>query len=135
MTYEELLNNYEFKVATRVLKQEFPFITKVYMRNPAEINEYTIIFVDVDVDPDKLFEYYNDGEPANYVAGYKRRKEFFQTPYLRIAFNTLPSKDTDGPNKVIEKISDSTAIPHHLKLPKPRKLRIGSYYFPYDEMT
>ena len=132
INYIDLLNNYEFKVASRILKQEFPYITRVYMRNPDEINDYSLIFLDVDMDPDKLFEFYNE-EPASYLKGYKERKEVFHAPSLRVAFKGRDF-DLKDPNETLIKIGDSNAIPHHLKIPRPRKLRIGSYYIPYDKM-
>jgi len=54
MTLEELENNYEFKVAKRLLKKEYPWIKDVGIRVPEEINKWNLIFLDVIIDPYEL---------------------------------------------------------------------------------
>ena len=39
MTYQEVIDNYEFKVAKKMLMREYPWIKDVFM-NPEEINKY-----------------------------------------------------------------------------------------------
>jgi hypothetical protein len=52
MTEQDIYDNYEFKVLDRALRREFPFIKKVYVKDPADIGKYeTMQFLDVDINP------------------------------------------------------------------------------------
>lgn len=58
-TQEELDNNYTFKIIQKSLKQEFPFIKKVYLREPKDIDKWSNnIFVDADINPYEISERY-----------------------------------------------------------------------------
>ena len=46
LTYEELLDNYEFKVGRRILIREYPWIKDVILKDPEDVNKYNLIFVD-----------------------------------------------------------------------------------------
>ncbi len=56
ITYEELMDNYEFKVSKKMLMREYPWIKDVTYKNPEDINKYNLIFIDIVVDPYELAE-------------------------------------------------------------------------------
>ena len=53
MTYQQLMDNYEFKIAKKMLKREYPWIKDVVIRED-EINKWNLIFLDVTIDPYEL---------------------------------------------------------------------------------
>jgi hypothetical protein len=130
VNYTDLLNNYEFKVASKILKKQFPFIKRIYLKKPEEINKYSLIFLDFDVDPDLLKEFY-DRPLASFVNFYLDRGQTFWSPYLSVLFhdgnNTDPKFNSDQFDSIFDSVHDSQAIPQNLKLPKERKLRTGSF--------
>ena len=132
MTYEEFLDNYEFKVAKRMLLREYPWIKDVFFRNPEEVNKYNLIFLDVTFDPFELAQ--QDGwRLASYIVRTIERGDDFWSPYLSIFFTT----NTDDAralvqemDKSLESIHASPAIPQEMKLPGHRKLNIGTWHIP-----
>lgn len=132
LTYEEFLDNYEFKVAKRMLLREYPWIKDVFFRNPEEVNKYNLIFLDVTFDPFELAQ--QDGwRLASYIVKTIERGDDFWSPYLSIFFTT----NTDDAralvqemDKSLESIHASPAIPKEMKLPEHRKLNIGTWHIP-----
>ena len=132
LTYEEFLDNYEFKVAKRMLLREYPWIKDVFFRNPEEVNKYNLIFLDVAFDPFELGE--QEGwRLASYVITNVQRGDDFWSPYLSTYFRT----NTDDAralvqeiDKSLERIHSSPAIPTEMKLPEHRKLNIGTWHIP-----
>ena len=132
LTYEEFLDNYEFKVAKRMLLREYPWIKDVFFRNPEEVNKYNLIFLDVAFDPFELAQ--QDGwRLASYIVRTIERGDDFWSPYLSIFFTT----NTDDAralvqemDKSLESIHASPAIPKEMKLPEHRKLNIGTWHIP-----
>ena len=132
LTYEEFLDNYEFKVAKRMLLREYPWIKDVFFRNPEEVNKYNLIFLDVTFDPFELAQ--QDGwRLASYIVRTIERGDDFWSPYLSIFFTT----NTDDAralvqeiDKSLESIHSSPAIPKEMKLPEHRKLNIGTWHIP-----
>ena len=132
LTYEEFLDNYEFKVAKRMLLREYPWIKDVFFRNPEEVNKYNLIFLDVTFDPFELAQ--QDGwRLASYIVRTIERGDDFWSPYLSIFFTT----NTDDAralvqemDKSLESIHASPAIPKEMKLPEHRKLNIGTWHIP-----
>ena len=132
LTYEEFLDNYEFKVAKRMLLREYPWIKDVFFRNPEEVNKYNLIFLDVTFDPFELGE--QEGwRLASYVITNVQRGDDFWSPYLSTYFRT----NTDDAralvqeiDKSLEGIHSSPAIPKEMKLPEHRKLNIGTWHIP-----
>jgi hypothetical protein len=132
-TQEELDSNYTFKIIQKSLKQEFPFIKKVYLREPKGLDLWSNnIFVDVDINPYEISERYGlplDGLTERYL----RRGQEYWSPHLSMFFklNTIEERRIIGnivndTNYLIHSIQESAAIPDHLKFFK--KVNIGAWY-------
>ena len=132
-TQEELDNNYTFKIIQKSLKQEFPFIKKVYLREPKGLDLWSNnIFVDVDINPYEISERYGlplDGLTERYL----RRGQEYWSPHLSMFFrlNTIEERRIIGnivndTNYLIHSIQENAAIPDHLKFFK--KVNIGAWY-------
>jgi hypothetical protein len=134
MTFNELKNNYEYKVTVRALKNEFPFIKEVdvkgYGGSPDDmINKYeTYIFLDLDIDPFVFTQMYNlTIDPI--VLRYLKRGEPYWSAYL----SSFAKEGTNATwpiakniEELMEGIHKSPAIPKELKLDKT--LNVGAYY-------
>ena len=57
ITKQELDNNYEYKVVKKVLLREFPFIKSIDV-NEDKLNEYSIISLDLTIDPQMITDEY-----------------------------------------------------------------------------
>jgi hypothetical protein len=130
MTYEEFLDNYEFKVVKRLLKKEYPWIKDVFMKNPDEINKYNMIFVDLFIDPYELERMY--GWKVNWFVTYDLKKGGqFWSPYLSTFF-TSNNDEAREMTKQIEKdmkdVHRSPALPRDLIIPGDRTLGLGSFH-------
>lgn len=132
-TQEELDNNYTFKLIQKSLKKEFPFIKKVYLRDPKGIDLWSNnLFVDVDINPYEISE--RHGFPLDGLAErYLRRGQEYWSPHLTMFFklNTIEERRTivnivNEINYLIHSIQENNAIPDHLKLYK--KVYIGAWY-------
>ena len=132
-TQEELDNNYKFKIIQKSLKQEFPFIKKVYLRNPKDIDKWSNnIFVDVDINPYEISERYGfplDGLTERYL----RRGQEYWSPHLSMFFKLYTIEErriigniVNDTNYLIHSIQENAAIPDHLKFFK--KVNIGAWY-------
>ena len=130
MTYDELLDNYEFKVGKRILTREYPWIKDVYMRNPDDVNKYNLIFMDIMFDPFQLAE--QEGwRMASYVVRSIERGDDFWSPYLSTFYSSHPDDARALVQKIDKSLEDlhkSPAIPQDLKLPATRKLNVGSFH-------
>ena len=130
ITYDELLDNYEFKVGKRILTREYPWIKDVYMRNPDDVNKYNLIFMDIMFDPFQLAE--QEGwRMASYVVRSIERGDDFWSPYLSTFYSSHPDDARALVQKIDKSLEDlhkSPAIPQDLKLPATRKLNVGSFH-------
>ena len=130
MTYEQLIDNYEYKIAKKMLLREYPWIKDVVIRED-EINKWNLIFLDVTIDPYEL------GRQEGWtVSPYLRRRiekegEYW-TPYLSILYDNVSWDEArplqDEINKSLESIHTSPALPIDLRLPGTRKFQIGTWY-------
>jgi hypothetical protein len=132
MTYEELIDNYEFKVSKKMLMREYPWIKDVQYKNPNDINKYNLIFIDLVVDPYELAEEYG-WDVVWYINRRVRDGDFPNYAYLSILFDgpksTEGAKDLQNQiEKDLHSIHRSAAIPQELKLPDGRRLTIGGVY-------
>jgi hypothetical protein len=121
MTKEELYNNYEYKVIVRAIKQEFPFIKNIYVRDDETINKYeSYIFLDADINPFEMSQKYNL-RLYPILLNYLKRGEPYWGSYLSLFTKGGPD-ETSQINRAIEElivgIHNSPAIPQELKLNK-----------------
>jgi hypothetical protein len=132
-TQEELDSNYTFKIIQKSLKQEFPFIKKVYLREPKGLDLWSNnIFVDVDINPYEISERY--GLPLDGLAErYLRRGQEYWSPHLSMFFKLYTIEErriigniVNDTNYLIHSIQENAAIPDHLKFFK--KVNIGAWY-------
>jgi hypothetical protein len=132
-TQEELDSNYTFKLIQKSLKKDFPFIKKVYLRDPKGIDLWSNnLFVDVDINPYEISE--RHGFPLDGLAErYLRRGQEYWSPHLTMFFKlyTVEDRRTIGNivneiNYLIHSIQVNAAIPDHLKFYKT--IIIGAWY-------
>ena len=130
MTYQEVIDNYEFKVAKKMLMREYPWIKDVFM-NPEEINKYNLIFVDLIIDPYEMCKQYGWTMPW-WVTSKLDRGEDFWSPYLSTYLEEpYPDKAREllgDMNDDLRKIHQSPALPVDMRLPGTRKIQIGSFH-------
>jgi len=130
MTYEQLIDNYEFKIAKKMLKREYPWIKDVVIRED-EINKWNLIFLDVTIDPYELGRQ-EDWTVARYLDRSIRDNGEYWSPYLSTFYKDVMWEDArplqDSINKSLESIHTSPALPIELRLPGSRKFQVGSWY-------
>jgi len=130
LTYEELLDNYEFKVGKRILTREYPWIKDVVVKTPEDVNRYNLIFVDVIFNPFELSEE-KGWRLASYVVKSIDRGDNFWAPYLSTFFTNMGEEARElvqSMEKTLEDLHKSPAIPQEMRLPGHRRLNIGSWY-------
>ncbi len=122
VTHEEINELYHFRVLKKILMRTYPWIKDVTL--PEEINKYSLIFLDITVDPWELAKQ-EDLTVKFYIA----MRGFDWSPYLSTFFiesNHIRNMVGDI-EKVIEKVQKSPAIPQDMKLPKSRKFQLGTW--------
>ena len=130
LTYEELLDNDEFKVGKRILTREYPWIKDVVVKTPEDVNRYNLIFVDVIFNPFELSEE-KGWRLASYVVKSIDRGDNFWAPYLSTFFTNMGDEARElvqSMEKTLEDLHKSPAIPQEMRLPGHRRLNIGSWY-------
>ena len=120
MTEQDIYDNYEFKVLERALRREFPFIKKVYVKDPDDVDRYdTMQFLDVDINPYEMVQQY--GLRIDPIADrYLRRGEPYWGPYLSMFVKGSVDEArpiTDAINELITGVRNSPALPPQLKYP------------------
>lgn len=130
MTYDELMNNYEYKVAKKLLLREYPWIKDVYAKED-EVNNYNIIFLELIIDPYELARKMG-WTVVRWVTSYLKQGENYWSPYLSSFFDgnemyekTIPLNDEI--NNALRNLHSSPALPKDLRLPDTRKFQTGSY--------
>jgi hypothetical protein len=130
MTYEELLDNYEYKIAKKMLLREHSWIKDVAIRED-EINKWNLIFLDITIDPYELGRQ-EDWTVARYVGNNIKAIGEYWSPYLSTFYSDVSWEDArplqDSINKSLESIHTSPALPIDLRLPGTRKFQVGSWY-------
>jgi len=130
MTYEQLIDNYEFKIAKKMLLREYPWIGDVVI-NEDEINKWNLIFLDVVIDPYELGRQMG-WTPTRYLRRRIEEDGEYWSPYISTFYKDVTWDDArplqDGINKSLESIHTSPALPSELRLPGTRKFQIGSWY-------
>ena len=137
MTLDELQNNYEYKLTTRVIKKDFPFILDLLPPpSDEELNRYpSIIFLKAIINPYILSSLYGFSV-WSLVTKRLQRGETFPATYLSMflkggdnASNSYEEVKpvVDDIETTIYNIHSSRAIPSDLKLPNNITLDIGSW--------
>jgi hypothetical protein len=131
MTYEQLMDNYEFKIAKKMLKREYPWIKDVVIKDNDEINKYNLIFLDVIIDPYELGRQ-EDWTVTSYLSRTINDVGEYWSPYLSSFYKDIMWEDArplqDSINKSLASIHTSPALPIELRLPGSRKFQVGSWY-------
>lgn len=130
MTYEELKDNYEYKIAKKMLLREYPWIKELVIRED-EINKWNLIFLDIIIDPYELGRQKN-WTPAKYLERMIKDNGEYWSPYLSTFYKDASFEDTrllqKDIDKSLESIHSSPALPTELRLPGTRKFQVGSWY-------
>lgn len=134
-TYEELMNNYEFKTIRKLMIRKFPWITDITILDPTEINDYSVIFVNAVVDPSKLKESYDmdygwliknlEGKPPEVIDKYLKDREFLTVGSF-MDFDDDEDVFSDM-RKVYRSVRGNSTIPNELKLNHSRSVEIESF--------
>ena len=137
-TTEEIQDNYEFKVARRILKKEFPYIKDMRLTN--NWNDYrSLFFVVLDINVYELME--SLGMPITKASTkYISWVSNSGYPYLSMFFSPKMGDEYNIPDigkqiqKTINKIQESPSIPHDMKLPRSISIStfkpVGQYDIP-----
>lgn len=130
LTYEQLIDNYEYKVTKKILIRENPWIKDVTPTDGGEkVNEYTLIFITLHINPFELSDI--TGWPiTKWVFDDIKNGITYWSPYLSLIMN-VPYEEakltTNEIDDTIKSIHTSSAIPKELRLPQTRKLSIGRF--------
>ncbi len=125
MTKEQIESSYEFIVALKLLRKQFPFIKKIELTD--DWNNYnSLYFVDITIDVDKLSSMYNvkDNKSKYYTVD--------EGAYLSSLLRAYDSESKELLNiiedkikKTLESLHDSSALSDDMKL--DRKLTPSGY--------
>lgn len=132
MTKEELENNYTYKVVSRVLKKQFPFITDISVSDE-DLSKYKrSIFLNISVNPFVLGQMFGV-RVANYVIRELERGETYQSIYLSIMFGGSARDEMyelqELIRKVIKNTTESSSIPHEMRV-YDKQFSIGDFIVP-----
>jgi hypothetical protein len=130
LTYEELKDIYEFKIAKKMLMREYPWIKDVDV-NKGEINTWNLIFLEITIDPYELGRKYN-WTVAKYIKNMIMDDGEYWAPYLSTFFSNATFLEVrplqEEIDKSLESIHTSPALPIELRLPENRKFNTGRWY-------
>ena len=99
MTKEQIESTYEFTVAQRMLKREFPFIKKIVLTD--DWSDYqSLYFIDTIIDVDKLSSMYNvkDNKSKYYTVG--------DAAYLSSLLRTYDNDSKEVLSNIEDKVKD-----------------------------
>jgi hypothetical protein len=135
-TYEEVKNNYEFKLVSGLLKRKFSWITKVDL-NAEEINNYNIIFLILYVNPEKINEEYGwdyswmlknmSKESDEFIDKHLRNRQF-PTISSFMDINYSDQDDIDNEiQKIFKSVKTNQIIPNDIKLQGGRSFSVDGF--------
>lgn len=131
LTPQEVRGSYEYKLAKRLIKDEFPFVKDVDVEDD-KLNQYGLIFLKLYVDPFELSEYYDT--PLYWGLVYRKLNDpshGFSSPFLSTLLDNPEPRLTVEFEKdvgdILDSIRNSKVIPDHMKLPSDRSLSVGHY--------
>jgi len=128
LTPEEFYDSYELSISKRLLRQKFPWVQDLTISNLHDLNEYGLIFMDVDVDGEKFLENHPEANLYPYYHAYISRNEIPRHTFLNIFFDDVDTKDIENDiDNIFKKVHKSPAIPDELKLPSDRRLAVSGF--------
>jgi hypothetical protein len=128
MTYEELLNNYEYKITKKGMMREYPFIIDVLDTNEEDFPKYkSVVFVTLVIDPYVLANMFGVKVWGGVTRALKRGDDF-DSPTLPIFLENsidLGIKVRQSIDDFTDTIHRSRAIPDEYRMDKI--LRVSNY--------
>lgn len=128
LTYNDVVNSYEFKLTEKILKREHPWIKRIDI-TPEDLNYYKIIFINIYFDPYELAKD-KDWKIAWYKVRNLREGKSFSESYLTIFYDVSYEEQKELMNDIedtLRAVKKSQAVPNDLKLPTERNFSIGSW--------
>ena len=128
LTKEEVLNSYELSVAKRLIRQKFPWVQDIHISERNDINEYGLIFTNIDVDGEKFLQAYPEASIYPFQYNYFRERQIPRHTFLNIFFNDIDEREIENDiDNIFKKVHRSPAIPDELKLPHDRRLSVSGF--------
>ena len=128
LTKEEVLDSYELSIAKRLIRQKFPWVQDIHISERNDINEYGLIFTDIDVDGEKFLQAYPEASIYPFQYNYFKEGRIPNHSFLNIFFNDVDTQDIENDiDEIFKKVHRSPAIPDELKLPSDRRLSISGF--------
>jgi hypothetical protein len=134
-TYEQIINNFEFKTIRKLMIRKFPWIVDIDIRDIDEINDYSIIFLNAVVDPEKIKEAYDVdygwlieklmGNDSEIIDKYLKNRQFLSLS----SFMDIGDDDDilRQMRTIYRDVKRNPTIPHDMKLHKNRSFEIESF--------
>lgn len=128
LTPEEVNDSYELSIAKRLLRQKFPWVQDVTLSDAHGINEFGLVFMDIDVDGEKFLEDNPEATLYPFYHAYVPRNEIPRHSFLTIFFDDIDARDIENDiDDIFKKVHRSPAIPDELKLPSDRRLAVSGF--------
>ena len=128
LTLDEVLDSYELSVAKRLLRQKFPWVQDIHITDRNDINQYGLIFTDIDVDGEKFLQAYPEASIYPFQYNYFKEGRIPNHSFLNIFFNDVDTQDIENDiDEIFKKVHRSPAIPDELKPPYDRRLSISGF--------
>ena len=128
LTKEEVLDSYELSIAKRLIRQKFPWVQDIHISERNDINEYGLIFTDIDVDGEKFLQSYPEASIYPFQYNYFKEGRIPNHSFLNIFFNDVDTQDIENDiDEIFKKVHRSPAIPDELKLPSDRRLAVSGF--------
>ena len=128
LTKEEVLDSYELSIAKRLIRQKFPWVQDIHISERNDINEYGLIFTDIDVDGEKFLEAFPEATIYPFQYNYFRQGQIPNHSFLNIFFDDVDTRDIENDiDEIFKKVHRSPAIPDELKLPHDRRLSASGF--------
>ena len=128
LTKEEVLDSYELSIAKRLIRQKFPWVQDIHLSERNDINEYGLIFTDIDVDGEKFLEAHPEATLYPFQYNYFRERQIPRHTFLNIFFNDIDEREIEKDlDEIFKKVHKSPAIPDELKLPHDRRLSASGF--------
>lgn len=128
LTKEEVLDSYELSIAKRLIRQKFPWVQDIHLTDRNDINEYGLLFTDIDVDGEKFLQAFPEASIYPFQYNYFRERQIPRHTFLNIFFNDIDEREIENNiDEIFKKVHRSPAIPDELKLPHDRRLSVSGF--------